>query len=175
MTMPIASDPSQDSLRVHDARMSMRSQRRSASIFAALSLAVFASVACSRIDPTQAAALAAGRDAVVPCQERFHEQSRTYADCARYIANRKSASTATATHDWRRLGALTAAWITADRVGQLGDAEANGSARQLVAEATQLQQQMKVADATLYALLGMPRGNFNNRRKDLLDSAPVAP
>lgn len=133
--------------------------------------------ACSRPQPEQLAALRAGRDAATPCQERFHEESQTYADCVRYVAQSKAfnASAGIAQRDWFRLGALYTGWVHADMVGQQGDAPADLAAHTLLGEALQLQQQLHVTDAQLCELVGVPCANLGNRRHELLGAAPAKP
>lgn len=130
--------------------------------------------ACSRPQQEQLAALRAGRDAATPCQERFHEESQTYADCVRYVAQSK-ASGGAPQRDWFRLGALYTGWVHADMVGQQGDAPADQAARTLLGEALQLQQQLHVGDAQLCELVGVPCANLDNRRRELLGAAPAKP
>lgn len=130
--------------------------------------------ACSRPQPEQLAALRAGREAATPCQERFHEESQTYADCVRYVA-RSKASGGTPQHDWFRLGALYTGWVHADMVGQQGDAPADQAAHTLLGEALQLQQQLHATDAQLCELVGVPCANLDNRKHELLGAAPAKP
>lgn len=95
-------------------------------------------------------ALRAGRDAVVPCSERFHEQGDTYAECVRYVADRSPASV----QAWHRLGALYSAWVVADLVAQQqGDADAQAAALHLLHEAETLQKELHVDDAPLCRLV----------------------
>lgn len=133
--------------------------------------------ACSRPQPEQLAALRAGREAATPCQERFHEESQTYADCVRYVARSKAsgASGGTPQHDWFRLGALYTGWVHADMVGQQGDAPADQAAHTLLGEALQLQQQLHATDAQLCELVGVPCANLDNRKHELLGAAPAKP
>lgn len=116
--------------------------------------------------PPQLAALREGRDAATPCRERFHEESTTYADCARYVAQQAAGNPRY--QDWRRLGALTTGWVSADMVGQQGDAPADSAARQLLGEALQLQRRLGARDADLCELVGLPCAAMGERRRVLL-------
>jgi hypothetical protein len=132
-----------------------------------LLLALLAVSACSGgATPPQLAALREGRDAATPCRERFHEESQTYADCARYVA--QQASSNAGYQDWRRLGALYTGWISADMVGQQGDVPADRAARQLLGEALQLQRRLGARDADLCGVAGLPCATMDERRRELL-------
>jgi len=122
--------------------------------------------ACSGASPQQLAALRAGHDAVMPCQERFHEESQTYADCARYVAQQAQGDPVV--RDWRRLGALYTGWVQADLVGQQGDAPAAEAARLLLGEALQLQRRLRLRDAALCRLVEQPCAALEERRRVLL-------
>jgi hypothetical protein len=122
--------------------------------------------ACSAATPQQLAALRAGRDAAVPCQERFHEESQTYADCVRYVGQQALADPAV--RDWRRLGALYTGWVHADLVGQQGDGPADRAARLLLGEALALQQRLRARDAALCELVERPCAALEERRRALL-------
>ena len=131
--------------------------------------------ACSRPLPEQLAALRGGRDAATPCQERFHEESQTYADCVLYVAQAAAHGNMAAHHDWFRLGALYTGWVSADMVGQQGDAPADRAAHQLLAEALKLQRQLHATDAQLCELVGVPCAALDNRKRELLAAAPAHP
>ncbi|MDE0855081.1 MAG: hypothetical protein OSA97_11740 [Nevskia sp.] len=136
--------------------------------------AAMLAAACEGASP-QAAALRAGRDAVMPCQERFHEQSQTYADCVRYVTQSAARRGETAQYaDWFRLGGLYTGWVHADLVGQQGDAPAAQAARELLREALPLQQQLRSGDAQLCELEGIPCATLLNRRRELLGPATAA-
>lgn len=120
---------------------------------------------CEPATPQQQQALRAGRDAVVPCQERFHEESQTYADCVRYVAQQALGDPAV--RDWRRLGALYTGWVRADLVGQQGDAPADRAARTLLAEALGLQQRLGARDGLLCELVERPCVALDERRREL--------
>jgi len=124
---------------------------------------------CSGATPQQQAALRAGRDAAVPCQERFHEESQTYADCVRYVAQQALGDPAV--RDWRRLGALYTGWVSADLVGRQGDAPADRAARQLLDEALELQRRLQAPDPALCELVGQPCAALRQRRRALLAPA----
>lgn len=111
-------------------------------------------------------ALRAGRDAALPCQERFHEESQTYADCVRYVSQQRLG--AEALRDWRKLGALSLGWVHADLVGQQGEAPAALAARQLLNEALDLQQRLGASDAQLCELVQMDCALLAQQRRDLL-------
>ncbi len=128
---------------------------------------------CSGTTPPQMAALRAGRDAVMPCRERFHEESQTYADCARYVAQQAAGDPAL--RDWRRLGALYTGWVHADLVGQQGDAPADQAARTLLRETLPLQRQLRVSDAVLCQVVDAPCAALAERSRALLAApAPAA-
>ena len=122
--------------------------------------------ACSGATQQQLEALRAGRDAAMPCQERFHEESQTYADCVRYVA--QQALGEAPVRDWRRLGALYTGWVHADLVGQQGDAPAGQAARMLLHEALPLQKQLRVSDAILCEAVGVPCAALEQRARELL-------
>ncbi len=126
--------------------------------------------ACSSASPQQLAALRAGRDAVMPCQERFHEESQTYADCARYVAQQAQGDPAV--RDWRRLGALYTGWVHADLVGQQGDAPADHAARLLLTEALDLQRRLQAREAMLCQLVEQSCAALEERRR-ALSAAPA--
>ena len=136
-----------------------------------LILAVIGVAGCAQAAAPQAAALRSGRDAAMPCQERFHEESQTYADCVRYVTQ-SGARGAAPYGDWYRLGALYTGWVHADLVGQQGDAPADQAARQLLHEALQLQQRLQASDAQLCELVGVPCATLLNRRRELLGATP---
>ena len=131
--------------------------------------------ACSRPQPQQLAALRGGRDAATPCQERFHEESQTYADCVSYVAQSAAHRNMAVDRDWFRLGALYTGWVDADMVGQQGDAPAGRAARQLLAEALKLQRQLRASDAELCELVGVPCAALDHRKRELLAVAPANP
>jgi hypothetical protein len=126
--------------------------------------------ACSGATAPQQAALREGRDAVTPCRERFHEESTTYADCAYYVA--QQAGSNSQYREWRQLGALYTGWVSADMVGQQGDAPADGAARRLLRDALELQQRLQARDADLCGLVGVPCPNLRERRQELLSPRP---
>lgn len=128
--------------------------------------------ACSAATPQQLKALQAGRDAAMPCQERFHEESQTYADCVRYVAQQAVGDAQL--RDWRRLGALYTGWVHADMVGQQGDAPADRAARQLLRESLQLQRRLRAGDAGLCELVGVPCATLEQRRRALLAAASAS-
>jgi hypothetical protein len=127
--------------------------------------------ACAGAAREQLVALRAGNDAATPCQERFHEESQTYADCVRYVSQQKQG--AEDLRDWRKLGALYTGWVHADMVGMQGDAPSAAAARALLGEALDLQRRLGAGDATLCALVVVPCPLLKERRKELL--APPAP
>ena len=131
--------------------------------------------ACSRPAPEQLGALRGGRDAAQPCQERFHEESQTYADCVRYVAQSSTHGGDTPNQDWFRLGALYTGWVHADLIGQQGDAPADKAARQLLGEALELQRQLHAGDAQMCELVGIPCATLANRKQELLAAAPPNP
>lgn len=132
-----------------------------------MSLILLGMAACSGPDGTQLQALRSGRDAVLPCQERFHEQSQTYVDCVRYVAQAGSKDLTPALLAWRRLGALYTGWVHADLVGQQGDAPAAAGARTLLREARTLQQQLQAPQPALCDLVGIPCARIDNRMQEL--------
>lgn len=157
----------------HLSRRSLRGRCRlltgaGAALAAALGLS-----GCSGASEEQLAALRAGRDAVTPCQERFHEESQTYADCARYVSQQAQGDARV--REWRRLGALYTGWVHADMVGQQGDAPANQAARMLLGEALPLQKQLHAGDATLCEMVGVPCATLAERRRELLAPPQPAP
>lgn len=131
--------------------------------------------ACSQPLPEQLAALRGGRDAATPCQERFHEESQTYADCVLYVAQSAAHGDMALHRDWFRLGALYTGWVSADMVGRQGDAPADRAAHELLGEALKLQRQLHATDAQLCELVGVPCATLENRRRELLAVAPARP
>lgn len=100
-----------------------------------------------------------GRDAAVPCIERFHDQGQTYAECVRHVAAQRGAP------GLRRLGALTQGWFTADLVAQqTADGDAPAAARALLTDADALQRQLGVPDAALCTVLEQDCATLRRRR-----------
>lgn len=122
---------------------------------------------CAQESAAAQQALRSGRDAALPCQERFHDQTQTYVECIRYVAG-DSKNEMKAAADWHRLGAFYTGWVSADLLAQQGDREAEGVARELLSEALRLEKKLKADEAALCALVDLPCSTLKNRQRDLL-------
>jgi hypothetical protein len=96
----------------------------------------------------------AGRAAVQPCQERFHDQADSFGECVRYVDSSRQPKDDT--QPWWRLGAYEWAAVAAERAAQLGDADAEPGARLLAAEAAKLEAQLRISDEAVCRFLETP-------------------
>ncbi len=110
--------------------------------------------------------LKAGRDAVRPCLELMEHDADEFAGCVHYRVDLVPAPSKQAAA-LRRLGALWYGWFMADIHAAFALAGAEQAARQLFAEAIELQQQLKVEDQRLCPLIDAPCSRVLSRRQEL--------